>query len=87
MMTDRLYHSGAYKTLKYSATDTNYFYYFAAKTLNALPNDPLWRDSTLVDMENYKDLGVAPGDDVSKFKMNAGGFLEKKEILARFNLF
>jgi hypothetical protein len=47
-------------------------YLFKKITLNALPLDPIWRDDRALSVDQfgkfqYKDLGIAHGDDVSDF--------------------
>jgi hypothetical protein len=70
MMTDRLFHSGAYNSLLYHAKRSNqYFYIFKADTLNVLPIDPIWKNQygLLKDEQGknaFKKLGIAHGDDV-----------------------
>jgi hypothetical protein len=72
MLTDRLFHNAAYKTLNFYSTKSNvYFYYFKAPTLNVLPIDPVWNKNYVVPVDDkgkadYKYLGVSHGEDVSK---------------------
>jgi hypothetical protein len=70
MMTDRLFHNGAFKAIKYhSRRERQYFYLFKAQTLNVLPVDPIWKSDHFVPIDKnggitYKKLGIAHGDDV-----------------------
>jgi hypothetical protein len=72
MMTDRLFHNGAYNSMKYLANWNKYFYLFKQATLNVLPIDPVWRDEKAIPVNEketftFKDLGVSHGDDVRVF--------------------
>jgi hypothetical protein len=69
MLTDRLFHNGAYNSMKYAVEWNKYFYLFKQPTLNVLPIDPIWRDDKALPVDeagnfDFKDLGISHGDDV-----------------------
>jgi hypothetical protein len=75
MMTDRLFHNGAYNCLRYLNDTKTFMYLFKQTTLNVLPVDPIWRDDRALPANQFgtfqfKDLGIAHGDDVSDCDVN-----------------